>query len=79
VLAFVYAWGIAGPQSVHRFALKLHWPSVILTDWVIGDGKGYRLRHEFFLNVSLQFALLFCVAISVVGLLAAFRGRRTPQ
>src|SRR6185369_9638216 len=60
VVAFIYAWGMTGSDVVHRVGRHLHWPSSLLTDWIIGDGKGLRLGHEFFLNVGLQFGLLFC-------------------
>src|SRR3954462_10554006 len=76
VFAFIYGWGMTGGDSVLRVGRYLHWPSRLLTDWIIGDGKGLRLHHEFFLNVGLQYGVLFCIALLTLTLLLC---RTAPQ
>ena len=73
VFAFIYAWGMTSSDAVLRVGRYLHWPSSLLTDWIIDDGKSLRLRHEFVLNVALQFGLLFCIAILTLTLLVWVR------
>ena len=79
VFAVIYAWGMTGSDAVLPVGRYLHWPSSLLTDWIIGDGKGLRLRHEFFLNVALQFGLLFCIALLTLTLLALLSRRPAAQ
>lgn len=79
VLALFYAWGMTGSDALLRVGRYLHWPSTYLTDWIIGDGKGLRLRHEFCLNVALQFGLFFCMALLTLRLLISLSPRRAQK
>ena len=76
VFAYIYAWGMTGSDAVLGVGRALHWPSTLLTNRIIGDGQGLRLRHEFLLNVTFQFGLLFCAVVLALALLALLQAKK---
>lgn len=65
VFACIYGLGIASSPTLHGVGSYLHWPSILLTERIIGDGQGYRLRHEFLLNIAFQFGALFLLILAM--------------